>query len=506
MKKWLLGVALLLALAVAAFAALSFQGLFNGGSNAPHLDPASSEGMLFEKDPIVYAELRRNSFDERVANSSMFMTYAAKDFLEWKLFGNITVLNTGTGTYRAELLSKETVQFFGNYSAALHELGLAVHSKEYLNIAGNLSQNNKDTVNFKPLTDVAGNPIIFPKPIRESWSLVDQIRQLKELGFDIENYPDLGMALSSKVIENNWIAFDDPRGIKCYSPSLTVSSTAYSDLTQTQWKLYLQFSPRFGSNTVYNSLSWDNVAELKKISSDEDGLRTAIASIFYLSPTAYNTKDEKLMDGIEASKFSLLQAADRFTIIRGLYPEGKIGPWGDDPRNSYYTEMGDRVGWGTPNAIGHFLGIDTNILGGVGWAEGIKICRNNNGPDGFLVKNYPSYDLARFVIGYERVMENAPESTVIGSLAPSVLRLAGFPVNHIGISPVPPGNSGMQYAVGITQNIVKELKNTFSNETFLLGPGYTISMFSCAEGLKKDGVNEASAYFGSSSIRLFKTP
>jgi hypothetical protein len=66
--------------------------------------------------------------------------------------------------------------------------------------------------------------------------------------------------------------------------------------------------------------------------------------------------------------------------------------------------------------------------------------------------------------------------------------MAGFPVNCIAINPTPYMASPGEYAVGLPQSVAHNLQASFPD--VLLGPGYTVSMYSCKDGLRADGVKD----------------
>ena len=130
--------------------------------------------------------------------------------------------------------------------------------------------------------------------------------------------------------------------------------------------------------------------------------------------------------------------------------------------------------------------------------------RNNSGPEGYLSRNWKSYDLAKFIIGYERFNEDVSEPEDINHMTPSVLRMAGFPVYHNIISPISIGASSSEYAIGMPQKIAKELQSSFPKEKIYFCPGNAISMYSCLSGLEKDGIKRVGAQLSSINLRLFE--
>ena len=308
----------------------------------------------------------------------------------------------------------------------------------------------------------------------------------------------MGLGLSTKVITNNWCLFDNPDGIKNYEPGIAPSGANVRDLGNLQWDLYSQFAPIKGGK-VYSNFAWWDSNSLRVNNTNENDLR---ASLFNLWQLPQGTCAD--------SKAALNQAANEFRAIASLYPDGKIQKEYlglQDPRIDFYGEMGDRAGHGMSNTMSAFIGgLDLNTVQKINDLPG-RI-QNLNGPEQFITKNWPSYDLAKFVIGYERGNPNPSIQTLEdggGNNVLYVLRMAGFPSNSISISPVPTDASWKAYAIGLPQTVANSLQASFPN--VLLGVGNTVSTYSCKDGLKADGIKDVSAFYGDGNkdcIQLMK--
>jgi hypothetical protein len=517
-KAALISIVLIIVLAI-SFAGLEHFHSFGDISGTP------AENQLSSKDSTVYSELQRNT-----GSNSTFLKAATQDFLSWGLYGNVSVINPSQDTYRQEPLTKETIDFFSNYSLAIHQLGLPPHNDTDKFLIGNMSQNNPDIVNFNSMTfyGTSDHIDITPDPTREAWSVVEEAKQIQDSGYDLMNHPEMGLGLSTKVITNNWCLFGNPTGIKYYDTDISPSNSKVRDLTKLQWDLYSEFAPINSESKVYSDFTWWDSDNLRKNNPDENDLRISLFNLWQLQPFAFdmNKYDSYIADitnlwksgklsnedfdqmfhdaannftvvGLEGAKISLTQSADEFRSIANLYPNGQIQTeylGRVDPRGNYYGEMADRSVHGMHKTIADFLGgqIESPELwtSEKGWPSLPEWAKNLRGPDHFITANWPSFDLVKFIEGYEREnTKTGTEDRGISEITPNVLRAAGFPVSLLGVSPTPPYVGSGEYAVGLPQNVANSLQASFPN--VLLGPGCTVSMFSCKDGLKADGVKDA---------------
>ena len=285
------------------------------------------------------------------------------------------------------------------------------------------------------------------------------------------------------------------------------TSTRVIDLMNTQWSLYSQFAPINGGSKTYSDFAWWDSTKLRTNNPDENGLRAALFNLWQLQPRTYSINDQKNVFGLEGAKRSLLQSADEFRTIASLYPNGQIQTQYmgmQDPRLHYYGEMADRAAHGMKNTIKSFLGGWDDSLETSSYQQFFDFAKNQNGPDHFITNNWPSFDLVKYIEGTEMMRSmntKLDENVVMSYITPAVLTMAGFPVNTIGINPVPSMASSGEYAVGLPQNIAHSLQTSFPNVFF--GPGYTVSMYSCKDGLKADGIKDVSTPLPFNSERVY---
>jgi len=412
-------------------------------------------------------------------------------------------------------LFSPTIHALNNVTIANEQLNLPRLDKNTLWLLANCTQKpeGKYLVDFSPLIFKSVNSsdvYLIPNSARETWLTAKTLKLINQT-FDIKNHPEMFLGLNGKIIANAWSIFDNPYGIIYYEKNLTASDKRILDLILLQWNLYSQFAPQQnGSNMLYNrDFPWYNSTKLTKLYPDKNELRIALFKLFYLPAATFSIKDDKIIAGIEGAKIDLLQAYDEYKKIVSLYPNGTIGRWNEDPRNYYYGWLGDRAGHGLKNTVGQFLGVDpTDIEATTTWLEWLRLVKNNDGIDGYLTKNWKYWDLVKFIVGYERWNPKVEEMEGIHLIIPSVLRMSGYPVDHIHIYPEPFGAGNTEWAVSLPQYIVDGMKKNFADKKILIGPGNTFGLYSCADGLIKergidvyqnpidDGIKEVSSIVG----------
>lgn len=338
-----------------------------------------------------------------------------------------------------------------------------------------------------------------------------ELKAIKESGFDIEKHPEMFLGLNGKIITNDWCIFDNPYGIGYIEKNLTVSDPRVLDLMMLQWRLYSQFAPQMnGSNLLYNrDFPWYDSYELTKTYQDTNQLRTALFELFYLPSSTFSIKDQKKVFGIEAVRTGLQQAYEEYKTIADLYPNGKVQTKYlglRSPKFFYYDWLDDRWHHGLNNTVSQFVDgwNDSNVRHGPDTITYDWI-NQSYGFDQFLTKNWKYWDIVKFIVGYERWNPEAGlEAYGISYTMPAVLRMAGFPVNHINIEPTPLGASSGEPAVGLPLYIAESMKKEFPNSHILFGPGDTFGLYSSGDGLIKDGIKEVYVLLGDENIYLMK--
>jgi len=87
---------------------------------------------------------------------------------------------------------------------------------------------------------------------------------------------------------------------------------------------------------------------------------------------------------------------------------------------------------------------------------------------------------------------------------PLAYKAFGIPLSSIGGSPYIFGTMGGEWAVPLPNNVIAVLKQTFPNSRMAIGYGNLIGMYSCIDGLEKDGITEIRSGLRGNSIYLWK--
>jgi hypothetical protein len=274
-----------------------------------------------------------------------------------------------------------------------------------------------------------------------------------------------------------------------------------------QWNLYSNKAPQLGGgDKLYNrDFPWYNSDELDALYQDPNTRRQALLFLFDLDNATFDMEKGRKVFGIEGAKTALIQAEKEYEAISKLYPDGKvILPYTGipaDPRAVYYAWVNDRGFHGLWNTHIQFLGMDPQTLLDIDrnspydyWGNPQKYVENYNGVDQYITKIWKYWDLVKFVMGYERwrpaTVKGMTEMDTINFSIPQTLKAFGFPVIHVRIEPTPLGASPYEWAISLPDYIVNNLKNTFSEEKLLIGPGNIFGLHLCKDGLEKDGIKE----------------
>jgi hypothetical protein len=429
-----------------------------------------------------------------------------------------------------ELAKDATAKAIGYYGIAVVDRKLPENFDEIslLTRATQIDKYGEKLVDFSPIVfkSVDGNNfVLIPDAGRETWMLAKHMKLIKDSGFDILKHPEMFEGLNGKIIANAYSIFDAKYGINYAEQilngrSLKPTDEDVWDLTMLQWNLYSNKAPQLGGeNKLYNrDFPWYDSDKLDVLYQNDNTRRQALLFLFHLDNGTFDMEKGKTVVGIDGAKTALIQAEKEYGAISRLYPDGKIGRWNEDPRIFYYDWIHDRFHHGLAYTVGQYLGLDENVIlqllndKGEGsfkrFLDTIAVVdlgdnwRNTriidylplHGPDQHLTKNWKYWDLVKFVMGYERWKgANIPqmiEEHTINFTIPQTLRAFGFPQLEVRIDPEPVGAGGYEWAVSLPDYIVNNLKNTFSEEKILIGPGNIFGLHLCKDGLEKDGIKK----------------
>ncbi|MGC8832044.1 MAG: hypothetical protein ACP5PQ_05640 [Thermoproteota archaeon] len=281
-----------------------------------------------------------------------------------------------------------------------------------------------------------------------------------------------------------------------------------------QWNLYSKFASQLGGgDKLYNrDFPWYDSNKLDDLYKDKNTRRQALLFLFYLPTTTWDMEKQERVSGIEGAKVALEQAWKEHQKISELYPDGKIGKWNEDPRNFYYGWIVDRGAdnldgtYRLPNTVKQFVGIS--------WQELHKIenyysneiwehIKDYNGLDQYLTKNWKYWDLVKVIAGYERWNPKGyMEINSIGYLIPQTLQMFGYPTSFINQDYSPPGAIGYEWAVSLPDCIANKMKEDF-NEKIVLGAGNLFGLYSCKDGLIKDGATQILVDIPYEDVRIY---
>jgi len=436
-------------------------------------------------------------------------------------------------------LRDESLLALKNYSIALVDLSLP-YAKEGLLRLIEASEINPAIVDFEPIVfnSIDGNNFVLaPNAGRETWILARHMKLIGDSGFDILNHPEMFEGLNGKIIANAYSIFDAKYGINYIEQTLngrTLKPTDKDvwDLIMLQWNLYSNKAPQLGGeNKLYNrDFPWYDSDKLDALYQDANTRRQALLFLFHLDNGTFDMEKGRKVLGIEGAKTALIQAEKEYEAISKLYPDGKIGIWNEDPRFFYYSWVDDRFHHGLAYTGGQYLGLDEqliirllndkgegsfkrflDIIAIVDWENNrINDYLPLHGSDQYLTKNWKHWDLVKFVMGYEGwakggTVKGMDEMDTINYTIPQTLKALGFPVVNVHIEPTPLGASPYEWAITLPDYIVNNLKNTFSEEKLLIGPGNIFGLYLCKDGLEKDGIKEVYVWLlNDNSIYLMK--
>jgi hypothetical protein len=330
-----------------------------------------------------------------------------------------------------------------------------------------------------------------------TWVLAKHLKMLNDSGFDILKHPEIFYGLNRKVAGNVYSLFDADYGIKYYDYTYPTDKRAW-DLMMLEWNL------RF--NQRERGIPWWDSDLLEKIYPDKNTRDLALFHLFLLPVGTYDMESGKKVFGIEGAKIALLQAAKEYEAIKKLYPNGKIGKWNEDPRNFYYGWLIDRQNNGLNNTVYEYIGIKKGEYKND--IEFRNLVVQRNALDQYLSNNWKDWDWIKFAVGYEVSKPTIMEIDKINFIIPQLLQYAGYPVTFIHIEPTPLGGWPYEWAISLPTNVINSLKEKFPDAKLLIGSGNFFGLYSCGNGLEKDGIKEVYMYapYTAQRIYLMKKP
>ena len=407
--------------------------------------------------------------------------------------------------------SDATAFALGEYAVSVNDLNLPLEfdALMILTRCTQVPKYGNKLVDFSPIVfhSVDGKDYVLEINVpRDVWMLARHLYLIKKEGFDVERHPEMFEGIKSKIVANAWSLFDAEYGLRFAERRkgriISPVDKDVWDLIMLQWRLYSSFAPQFGGgDRLYNrDFPWYNSDLLENLYPDVNTRRQALLFFFHLPNATFDMKKQKVVRGIEGAKTSLLQAYEEYKKISSLYPDGKVRThYSRDlvtPRFYYEDWLGDRANNGLFNTVNQFFGDATRLFKSMSFEEVDQMIRyNSKGIDGFLTQNWRYWDLVKFIVGYERWNPNAgPELTAEAYILCPTLRMFGFPTKSIYIYPEPKGTPHWEWAISLPTYLVNKMRNRFKNDLILIGPGNIFGLYSCGDGLIKDGVKEVKSF------------
>jgi hypothetical protein len=218
-------------------------------------------------------------------------------------------------------------------------------------------------------------------------------------------------------------------------------------------------------------------------------------------------QEKAVVKGIEGMKLFVQQLLTEYEEILTML---------DDPQYKkeatlwFAQWLADRGNHGLANTVSQFIGRDYNNLAesGTTMDEFIQIIEDTNihGITQFLKKNWKHWNLVKFIYGYEsfKAGDWGGEAEMYAYGLPLAYKAFGIPLGSIGGSPYIFGTMGGEWAVPLPNNVIAVLKQAFPNSRIAIGYGNLIGMYSCIDGLEKDGITEIRSGLRGNSIYLWK--
>jgi len=229
-----------------------------------------------------------------------------------------------------------------------------------------------------------------------------------------------------------------------------------------------------------------------------------------------NALKESIIMGIDAMKKFIEQLPSEYEEIVSKYysselvplylpPDGNswvYGTWKDRALMWYANWLGDRGNHGLANTVSQFIGIDyPTAREMMDKFEQIIEDTNINGITQFLKKVWKYWDLVKFIYGYERgrARDWGGEWEMYRFGLPIAFKAFGIPhgARPYGLGEglmIPPnrdliyaGAPSVEWSVSLPDRVVDSLKQNFSNSNIVIGYGNYFGLYSCKDGLERDG-------------------
>jgi hypothetical protein len=338
---------------------------------------------------------------------------------------------------------------------------------------------------------------------RDTWMIAELLKRRPEL----VDQPKKFEWINKMMQEVSFCIFDDPWGPKKYGEY-------YKPTDEVIWKDVIlpfhDYMDNLPKNLQRDGLPialhyWDSDLLDQEI---KDKTNRTIA-LYYLSElpsyfvkpgdyyiNEYGVYVGRKITGLEGIKAFVNYLPEEYNKIASLYPWGKV-EWNRyyvSPFDEYYEWLHDRYHNGLKNTVTEFLG---------GWDENkahatfprtYDWLENYNGVDQYLTKEWNSWRLIKFIIGYNWARGDYVEIDTYRHGYPLDFRAFGIPEGALKQTYDPAiirnwtydlvGTKIGEWAVCLPDHIAEKLKD--KNEDIVLGYGNYFGLYSLKDGLLKD--------------------
>lgn len=421
--------------------------------------------------------------DELFRNSIYYSTDPEKAFLQ-----SYKILNET----RKRPKRKETLQALTYYSLAI--LSGLPYNAQAASLFLDANEINPIISDFTPITitDVKNQTYtIGSKDIpRDCWMIAEHLKRTP----DVINYPEMFEALNIKVQQNAFDILDNPRMREYFNEYYKpTDEIIWEKVIIPQWQYHWNSTPQAGNVSKICVLPWYNSALLKEWISNETDRKIALM-YFWELPTELADLDAYLRkyniirhNGLDAMQYLIQQMPRVYEEVMSQYPNGKL--YNKDTRFWYYLWLADRQVHGLNNTVKQFVG---DVHGN--WTDLLKnpnIMLQYNTIDTYLTKNFPAWDLIKFVHGYGQKWGGG-DSQMDLLYYPIAFKAFGIPYNlthyfeHYINAPARYVGGYDGGIIGLPDSIIKPLKEGKYGEV-LIPPGNLIDPLSIGlDGIRKD--------------------
>jgi len=424
-----------------------------------------------------------------------------------------------------EFARNATIKAIGYYGIAVNDRKLPEHY-EAINLLTKGTQIEKygdNLVDFEPIVfknvyyrDIGdwytpfkhGDVVIgsYDKA-RDTWMIAELLKRRPEL----VDQPKKFEWINRMMQEVSFCIFDDPLGPKKYGEY-------YKPTDEVIWKDVIlpfhDYMDNLPKNLQRDGLPitlhyWDSDLLDQEI---KDKTSRTIA-LYYLSdlPSYFVKPGDYYIDedgayvgreitGLEGMKAFINYLPEEYNKIASLYPWGKVKYFAGVPPVSpfavYYVWLDDRYHWGLRNTVSEFVGewdeskYHSTVPPSYQWIENEALI------DSYLTKEWNSWRLIKFIIGYNIASKDYIEPDDYTHGYPLAFRAFGIPEGaskYIADPGIGRNWSGdlihtpsTEWAVCLPDHIAEKLKYNFKDKDIVLGYGNYFGLYSFKDGLLKD--------------------